>query len=170
MRKSSIAAAAMLVLGPATAVAPAAQAAGAQHVTMAEEFDGSEHFAAGEQSCVAWAGTFHEVRHGGYDIVVAPGGRVPGESHVNGAVDGYVELVPDDPANPTYAGTYREKVNGIFLGTDDEGDDVLRIGQFRLVTLLHGSDGSTLRLSTSGKVTMDATGRIVVDRYTLGCG
>ena len=150
-------------------LAAPAEAGGAQHVTVPEVFDGSEHFAAGEQLCVPWAGTFHEVRHGAYDIVLPPGGRETGEAHVNGAVDGSVELVPDDPAYPTYTGTYREKVTGVLVGTDSDGNDVLRVGHYALVTRLVGSDGSSLRLSLGGHVTIDGGGRVVVSRDRASC-
>jgi len=64
-------------------------------------------------------------------------GQVAGELHVNGVIDGLVELIPDDPALPTYAGTYREKVDGVVTSFSDEGD-VERIGQFRLRSTLQG--------------------------------
>ena len=145
-----------------------ASAAGAHHVFVPESFDGSEHFAAGDGPCVPWAGTFHEVRSGGYDIVAAPGGQVPGEVHVNGSVDGLVELVPDDPAMATYAGTYREKVNVVATSASDDGDE-LRNGQYRLRTHLVGSDGSSYDLVLTGKTTSTATGRVVVARDTFAC-
>ncbi len=151
-------------------VSSPADAAGAQHLTIPEVFDGAEHFAAGEQACVSWAGTFHEVRNGAYDIVVPPGGRVSGEAHVNGAVDGFVELVPDDPALPTYTGHYREKVNGVLVGTDTDGNDVLRVAHYALSSTLSGSDGSSLRLRLSGHIAVDARGRVVVARDELSCG
>jgi hypothetical protein len=164
----TLAAAGALLLGGLLS-APAASAAGALRAFTPEDFDGTEHFAAGENDCVPWAGTFHEVRHGGYDVVAAPGGQVPGETHVNGAVDGYVELVPDDPTLPSYAGGYREKVNGIFLGVDANGDDELRVAHFVLIGILTGTDGSTLRLDDSGKVTVDGQGRVRVERVAFRC-
>lgn len=144
-------------------------ASGAQHAFYPESWDAYEHFGAGEAFCVAWAGTFHEVRHGGYDLVAAPGGQVPGEIHVNGVVDGLIELVPDDASLPTYSGTYREKLNGILTGTTDEGD-VTRIAQYRLRSTLHGTDGSSLDLAVSGKVTVNGQGTLVVERDTVTCG
>ena len=144
-------------------------AAGAQHAFYPETWDAYEHFGAGEELCVSWAGTFHEVRHGGYDLVAAPGGQVPGEIHVNGVVDGSVELVPDDASLPTYSGTYREKLNGILTGTTDEGD-VERIGQYRLRSTLHGTDGSSLDLVMSGKITVNGQGSLVVERDSFSCG
>ncbi|MFC4786810.1 hypothetical protein ACT8ZV_20210 [Nocardioides sp. MAHUQ-72] len=148
---------------------PAPATAGAEHGFVPEDYDAAEHFAAGEGLCVPWAGTFHEVRHGGYRAVTAPGGQQPGEVHVNGAVDGLVELIPDDTALPTYTGTYREKVDGIFLGTTPEGDDLLRVAQFRLRSTLRGTDGSTYTLRGSGKVTLNAHGELVVDREQFTC-
>jgi hypothetical protein len=142
--------------------------AGAEHAFFPEDYDASEHFAAGEGFCVDWAGTFHEVRHGGYRLVAAPGGQQPGELHVNGAIDGLVELIPDDPTLPTYAGTYREKVNGILTELGDEGD-VERIGQYRLRSTLRGTDGSSYELRLSGKVTVNANGVMTVERDTFTC-
>ena len=149
------------------ALAPAPALAGAQHGFFPEDYDAFEHFDAGEGFCVDWAGTFHEVRHGGYKIVAAPGGRVPDEVHVNGTVQGLVELVPDDAALPTYSGTYREKVDAVLVTVGDE--DVERVGQYRLRSTLHGTDGSTLDLVLSGKVTVDAQGRTVVSRDVFTC-
>ncbi len=135
-----------------------------------EDYDASEHFAAGEGVCVPWAATFHERRTGGYKILVPTGGRVDGERHVNGAIDGRVELVPDDPSLPTYAGSYREKLNGIAVGTDDQGHDVLRVAQYRLVLPLDGTDGSRLTLTIAGKITVNARGVTTVSRDVFECG
>jgi hypothetical protein len=158
-----------IALLAALAGAPAAQSAGAQHVHIPEEWDATEPFAAGDGPCVAWAGSFHEVRHGGYDLVLAPGGQVEGEVHVSGAVDGYVELVPDDPSLPTYTGSYREKLNAVAVGVDQYGEDLLRVAHYALATKLTGSDGSTMWLRLSGHTTMDAGGRVVVSRDEYGC-
>lgn len=155
-------ASALLVGAPGTA-----SAAGAQHEAIPEQYDATEHFDAGDGPCVPWAGSFHEVREGGYRLVAPPGGRDAGEVHINGAVDGLVELVPDDPALRSYRGTYREKVDAV--GTFTEEDEVLRVGQYRLRTVLRGTDGSTFVLSLSGKTTIDANGRVVVQRDELSC-
>jgi hypothetical protein len=98
-----------------------------------------------------------------------PGGQVPPETHLNGAIDGLVELVPDDPTLPTYTGTYREKVNGVLTAGSLE-DDALRVGQYRLTTRLAGSDGSSLVLRLSGKLTVNAQGTVAVTRDSFGCG
>lgn len=154
------------LIGAAT-TAPAS-AAGADHTFFPEHYDAYGHFAAGQGFCVPWAGTFHEVRHGGYRLLAAPGGQQPGELHINGVIDGTVELIPDDTSLPTYAGDYREKVNGVVIEFTDEGD-IERIGQFRLRTTLHGTDGSSLDLRLSGKVTFNANGVATVERETFTC-
>jgi len=157
-----------------TAILLAAAAAGpatagvAQHDFYPENYDAYEHFNAGEGFCVDWAGTFHEVRHGGYRLVAAPGGQQPGELHVNGIIDGRVELIPDDAALPTYSGDYREKVNGIVTEFTDEGD-VERVAQYRLRSTLHGTDGSSLDLVLSGKLTINANGVATVEREVFSC-
>ena len=160
------------LLGCAALIGAAAagpvSAAGADHAFFPEHYDAYEHFAAGEGFCVTWAGTFHEVRHGGYRLVAAPGGQQSGELHINGVIDGTVELIPDDRSLPTYAGDYREKVNGIVTEFTDEGD-VERIGQYRLRSTLHGTDGSSLELRLSGKVTFNANGVATVVRDTFTC-
>jgi hypothetical protein len=142
-------------------------AAGATHEFFGEDYDAYEHFAAGDGFCVTWAGTFHEVRSGGYRLVAAPGGRDEGELHVNGVVKGLIELVPDDASLPTYAGTYSEKVNGVVVITDD--GDVERVGQYRLRSTLRGTDGSSLQLRLAGKITVNGKGRVVVSRDTFVC-
>jgi hypothetical protein len=155
-----------LVLVGAT-VAPVS-ASGAQHEFYPETYDAYEHFDAGESFCVTWAGTFHEVRQGGYRLVMAPGGQQPGELHVNGVIDGSVELIPDDAGLPRYSGVYREKVNGVVTAFTDEGD-VERVSQYRLPGTLRGTDGSTLDLRLSGKFTMNPNGVVVVSRDTFTC-
>jgi hypothetical protein len=167
-RIGRLAAAAALAVATLTVASPAL-AAGAQRVSLPEEWDAVEHFDAGEGPCVDWPGSFHEVRHGTYDLTLPPGGQVFGEVHLNGAVDGYVELVPDDPALPTYTGTYREKVTGVFVGVDEGGEDLLRVGHYALAVKLSGSDGSTLWLRLSGHITLDASGRAVVARDNYSC-
>ncbi len=152
----------------AAAAAGPATAGGAQHDFYPENYDAYEHFNAGEGFCVDWAGTFHEVRHGGYRLVAAPGGQQPGELHVNGIIDGRVELIPDDAALPTYSGDYREKVNGIVTEFTDEGD-VERVAQYRLRSTLHGTDGSSLDLVLSGKLTINANGVATVEREVFSC-
>jgi hypothetical protein len=145
-----------------------ASAAGAEHEFFAEDYDAYESFAAGEGPCVAWAGTFHEVRTGGYRLVAAPGGREEGEFHINGVIHGFIELIPNDDSLPTYSGTYREKVNGV-IATVTEDEDVERVGQFRLRSTLHGTDGTTIPLRLWGKVTVSGNGDTVVDREALTC-
>ena len=157
-----------LAFGLSTAVAPA-HAGGAVHQTYPESYDATEHFAAGEGFCVPWAGSFREVRSGQYKLVTAPGGQVAGETHINGVIAGSVTLTPDDPALPTYSGSYREKVNGVLIGITPGGNDVTRVGQYRLRSTLRGTDGSTLDLRLAGKMTMNAKGVVTVSRDTFTC-
>jgi hypothetical protein len=147
--------------------APAA-ASGAEHAFVIEDYDAYEHFAPGEGPCVSWPGTFHEVRSGGYQLVTPPGGQQEGEFHVNGVIDGRIELIPDDATLPTYSGTYREKVDGVVTAFTEEGD-VSRVAQYRLRSTLHGTDGSALDLRLSGKLTTNANGQVVVSRDTFTC-
>ena len=142
--------------------------AGAEHEFFPEDYDAYESFAAGEGPCVTWAGTFHEVRTGGYRIVAAPGGRDEGEFHINGVIHGLIELIPSDRTHPTYTGTYREKVNGV-IATVTKNQDVERVGQFRLRSTLRGTDGTTIELRLWGKVTVNANGETVVSRQELTC-
>jgi hypothetical protein len=150
------------------AAGPASAAGGAQHAFEIEDFNAYEHFAPGDGPCVSWAGTFHEVRSGGYRLVTPPGGQVEGEFHVNGVIDGLVELIPDAAGLPTYSGTYREKVNAVVTGPLEEGD-LTRVSQYRLRSTLRGTDGSTIALRLSGKFTMNANGVVVVSRDTFIC-
>lgn len=147
---------------------PASAAGGAEHAFLIEDLDAFETFAAGDSPCVSWAGTFHEIRSGGYRLVTAPGGQVEGEFHVNGVIDGLVELTPDDSALPTYSGTYREKVNAVVTSVIEEGDTA-RVSQYRLRSTLRGTDGSSLDLLLSGKFTMNSNGVVVVSRDTFTC-
>ena len=101
-------------------------------------------------------------------MVTAPGGQVEGEFHANGVIDGLAELIPDDAALPTYSGTYREKVNAVVTSFTEEGDTA-RVSQYRLLSTLQGTDGSTLDLRLSGKFTMNANGVVVVSRDTFTC-
>ena len=67
---STMIGAAALLLGAAAAPATSS---GAEHAFFPEDYDAYEHFDAGEGICVDWAGTFHEVRQGGYRLVAPPG-------------------------------------------------------------------------------------------------
>jgi hypothetical protein len=147
-------------------VAAAASGQGATRFFVPEEWDGTSHWSAEENPCGAWATTFHEVRHGGYDVLLPRGGQVAGEAHINGTVDGWIELVPDDPSLPTYTGGYREKVDGVL--TDPDHDE-FRVSQFRLRDRLTGTDGSHLVVLLSAKVTVAANGATVVDRSVESC-
>ena len=120
MRRTIITLAGLALVAFAAPGATPAHAAGAEHVIEPEDYDEVEHFDAGEGFCVDWAGSFHEVRHGAYRLLTAPGGQVTGETHVNGVIAGLVELVPDDPGLPTYTGSYREKVTGCHHSTRPE--------------------------------------------------
>lgn len=150
------------------AAGPAAAAGGAEHGFLIEDYNAYEHFAPGDGPCVSWAGTFHEVRSGGYRLVTAPGGQAEGEFHLNGVINGLVELIPDAAGLPTYSGTYREKVNAVVTSFTEEGD-TSRVSQYRLRSTLRGTDGSTLNLRLSGKFTMNANGVVVVSRDTFTC-
>ncbi len=57
-----------------------ASAGGAEHSFLIEDYDAYEHFAAGDGPCVSWAGTFHEVRSGGYRLVAHRAASRPGSS------------------------------------------------------------------------------------------
>ncbi len=156
--------------GLSLATAVPASAAPAQHFTFEESFFGSEALTAEENPCGSWAGTFNEARTGSYKILVPPAGRVDGEYHINGAVDGLVELTPDDPNLPSYSGSYREKANGVITGFDEEqGDDTVRVARYALRAVLTGTDGSRLVLSLNGKITINARGDVVVDREVETC-
>ncbi|KRE42164.1 hypothetical protein [Knoellia sp. Soil729] len=161
---ATTASAVLLVTAASTASASAA------HDYFPESYESTRHFTAGEGPCVAWAGTQHEVRDGGYRLVTPSGGQRDGEMHANGAIDGILELVPDDPSLPTYVGSYREKVNSILVGTDGNGDDVGRIGQYRVRMPLVGSDGSRLLLTMSGKLTVNGNGVTTVAKDDFRCG
>ena len=157
---------AFALVGVATGAASAA--GGAEHAFLIEDYNAYEHFAPGDGPCVSWAGTFHEVRSGGYRLVTAPGGQAEGEFHLNGVINGLVELIPDAAGLPTYSGTYREKVNAVVTSFTEEGD-TSRVSQYRLRSTLRGTDGSTLNLRLSGKFTMNANGVVVVSRDTFTC-
>jgi hypothetical protein len=160
---TTLIAAPALVLGASPALAGPAV-----HDVYVEEFDGYEHFAAGDNGCVPWAGLFHEVRSGEAKLLMPSGSRHPGEVHINFVVDGFVEFIPDDQRLPTYSGTYREKADGIVLSFSGEGE-LERVMQWRLRTTLRGTDGSTLTLRMSGKVTTNGQGDIVVARDSFSC-
>ncbi len=153
------------------ALTPTAASAAATHDYFPDTFDATEHFDAGEGPCVDWAGSFREVRNGGYRLLTASGGQVDGELHVNGVVDGQVYLVPDDPSLPAYSGSYREKVTGVATYFDEENgeNDRLRVISYRLRVPMKGSDGSSFVIVISGHTTVNAKGATVVDRNDFEC-
>ena len=145
-------------------------AAPAQHTRWDAAFDGYMYWSAEDNLCGPYAATLHEVRTGGYTLLQNSGGQQPGETHVNGAVDGRVEIVPEDPSRPTYTGAYREKVTGVYTTiAEEEGQDVARVAMFRLRVPLTGTDGSRPVLLLSGKETLKASGQVVVERFTATC-
>jgi hypothetical protein len=144
-----------------------AVAAPAQHDVFVDEYDEYLPFAAGEGPCVDWPGTLHEVRSAKFKLLTPGGVRHPDEFHANGVVDGLVELIPDDPALPTYSGTFREKANAI--GRETEEGDELRIAQYRARSVLTGTDGTRLTLTLSGKITVNGRGDLVIDRFEFSC-
>jgi hypothetical protein len=144
-----------------------ATGAPAQHDRFEEESDTTFSFGAGEGPCVEWAGTMREVRSTRYKVLTPGGARHPDELLTNGVVDGFVELVPDDPGFPSYAGTFREKVNGAVTVTED-GDE-LRIANYRARSVLTGTDGSSVTLVLSGKITVNGRGELVIDEEQFAC-
>ena len=156
-----------LTAGLASTAAQAESAPpGAQRFYIPEEWDGTEHMSADDNTCGPWAGTLHEIRHGGYNVLLPPGGQTAGEAHINGSVDGWIQLTPDDPTLPTYTGSYREKADGVLTDPDN---DQFRVMHFQFRDRLSGSDGSTLVLVLSGKVTVAADGHTVIDRSVAAC-
>ncbi len=59
-------------------------------------------------------------------------------------------------------------MNGIVTEFTDEGD-VERVAQYRLRSTLHGTDGSSLDLVLSGKLTINANGVATVEREVFSC-
>ena len=144
-----------------------AAGAPAQHDVYVEEYDAYEPFAAGEHPCVDWAGTFHEVRAGEFKLVLSVGDGPSDEGHVNGAIEGFVELIPDDATFPSYSGTYQEKLNGLVTIFDETED--LRIAHYRLRSVLTGTDGSRLTMVLWGKITVNGRGDVVISRDEFTC-
>ena len=58
---------AFALVGSAAGLASAA--GGAEHAFLIEDYNAYEHFAPGDGPCVSWAGTFHEVRSAGTDLL-----------------------------------------------------------------------------------------------------
>jgi len=165
--KRRLAAAAACGLALTAAAAAPASAAAAQHDVFVENSDSSYHLTAAENPCGPWGVTVHAVRSGSYKIVFPVDG---GEIHTNGAVDGVIELIPEDPTRPTYTGTFREKANAVVTEVSGDGEnDVFRINQSRLRSALRGTDGSQLVLRFSAKLTVNANGRVVVSHNLISC-
>ena len=132
-----------------------------------EEFDGTTPFGEGENECVDYAGTQHEVRSGSYHLMAPGTGRRSAELKVRGAIDGYLEITPTEPTDgPSYAGTYSERVVGWLTDPDT---DTFRVAHFRLHGRLAGSDGSSVVFESTLKVTMKPDGTAVVDRQSSTC-
>lgn len=160
---AAVTAAAFVVLG----ISPAQAAA--QHDVYEQAYDDVSHLAAHENPCGDWGASLREERSGSYRIVMPSAGQVADEAHINGVVDGRLALVPDDPTRPAYTGTYREKVTGVLIGVDENGDDEMRVAHYRLRVPLTTPEGGRLVLTMSGKVTLDAEGRMRVSRDTNSC-
>jgi hypothetical protein len=163
---TTVLAAALVAAALALGALPAAGAP-AQHDVYVEEYDAYEPFAAGENPCVDWAGTFHEVRAGQAKLVLSIGDGPSDEGHVNGVVDGFVELIPGDGRLPSYSGTYREKLN-VLVTISGEADDLL-IAHYRLRSVLTGTDGSRLTMVLWGKITVNGRGDVVISKDDFTC-
>jgi hypothetical protein len=99
---------------------------------------------------------------------MAPGtGPRSAELTVRGAIDGFIEITPTNPADgPSYAGIYSERVVGWLTDPDT---DTFRVAHFRLHGRLAGSDGTSVVLESTLKVTMKPDGTTVVDRQSSTC-
>jgi hypothetical protein len=151
------------------ATTPAVLAAPVQRDVYVESFDGTAHFGAGEDpsGCVPYAGTFHEERSGGYDLLSPGTGQRSDEVKVRGAIDGSVAFTPDRSADgPSYAGSYTERVTGWLVDPDA---DEFRVASLRLDGRLEGSDGSRLRLLLVMKLTVRPDGSVAAQRESLTC-
>ena len=132
-----------------------------------EEYDGTTAFDAGENMCVDYAGTEHEVRSGSYALMAPGVGPRSAELKVRGAVDGFIEIKPTNPADgPSYAGTYSERVVGWLTDPDT---DTFRVAHLRLHGRLGGSDGTSVMFEGTFKVTLKPDGTAVVDRQSITC-
>ena len=132
-----------------------------------EEYDGTRPFGVGENTCVDYAGTEHEIRSGSYALMALGTGPRSAELKVRGAIDGYIEIKPTKPTDgPSYAGTYSERVVGWLTDPDN---DTFRVAHFRLHGRLAGSDGSSVVFESTFKVTMKPDGTAVVDRQSSTC-
>ena len=132
-----------------------------------EEFDGTKPFGVGENMCVDYAGTEHEVRSGSYALMAPGNGPRSTELKVRGAVDGFIEIKPTKSSDgPSYAGTYSERVVGWLTDPDT---DTFRVVSFRLQGRLAGSDGTSVVFESTFKVTMKPDGTAVVERQSESC-
>lgn len=132
-----------------------------------EEFDGTRSFGVGENMCVDYEGTEHEVRSGSYALMAPGNGPRNTELKVRGAVDGFIEIKPTKSSDgPSYAGTYQERVVGWLT---DPANDTFRVVNFRLQGRLAGSDGTSVVLKSTFKVTMKPDGTAVVERQSSTC-
>lgn len=148
-------------------MAPAAASASVTRGEFLEEFDGTSSFGAAENPCVDYAGTMHETRSGSYALMAPGTGPRSAELKVRGAVDGFLEIAPDDPSDgPSYAGTYSERVVGWLTDPDT---DAFRVVHFRLQGRLAGSDGTSVVLLSTLKLTLRPDGTTVVDRQSVTC-
>lgn len=153
---------------PSLLIGPNASAAPAQHFAFPEAYEGTLPFAAGENRCVAYAGTMHEVREGSYRLLATGTGTRSTELKVVGTVQGSIEIAPADAAaGPSYTGSYREHVAGWLTDPDS---DAFRVVQFHLIGRLDGSDGSSLQLRSTLKVTVRPDGTTAVSRQEDSCG
>jgi hypothetical protein len=132
-----------------------------------EEFDGTSAFGAAEDPCVDYAGTMHETRSGSYALMASGTGPRSAEVKVRGAVDGFLEIAPDDPSEgPSYAGAYSERVVGWLTDPDT---DAFRVVHLRLHGRPAGSDGTSVVLESTLKLTIRPDGNTVVERQSVTC-
>jgi hypothetical protein len=167
MHRATAAALATGLLLTSFATTQAASAAPVTRGVYVEEYDGTESFEAGGNQCVGYAGTEHEVRSGQYALMAPGTGPRNAEVKVRGAIDGFVEIAPTDPRDgPSYSGAYSERVIGWLMDPDN---DAFRVGHLRLRGRLSGSDGSTVVVLLTYKVTLRTDGTVAVQRESFTC-
>ena len=108
-----------------------------------------------------------EVRSGSYALMAPGVGPRSAELKVRGAIDGFIEITPTNPADgPSYAGTYSERVVGWLTDPDT---DTFRVAHLRLHGRLGGSDGTSVMFEGTFKLTLKPDGTAVVDRQSITC-
>jgi len=157
----------LICAGALVAATSLLAAAGPAHASGLQRFDNTwteQDFSHGDEigaGCPSFVGTLEEDLSG-RDVGFL---TADGIAHVHTTVQGVVTLTPDDPADPSFHGSYAM----VQTGTYTDGGSGTKVMTRAVNGTLAGSDGSSYQLHETLHLTTDGRGRSTVSLDHLSC-